>query len=283
MAEPDAVHVRGPRSLGAPRVLAMAAHGSAMFWGPVAAAAIWLLVRPARGSFLRAHLRLATWLYLLAWAPGFALFWAVVESWHFLEELGAQPGPALVGLLLLALGYVAVSLVAVWNTLRAAQGLGPRLPLVGFVSGPHDDRRASVRSTALPAPRAHATGTFELAGDPGVEERAFAVVVHLSTLATAFVGPLLLHLWWGERETFVAAHTTEVLQFQLSVAIGLLLVVALSPVLFVVSPLVVLVVGLAALVGVLWTLRAAWAAWNGRGYRYPVRWRFLDGALPETE
>lgn len=283
MDEPDAVHVRGPRSLGLSRVLAMLAHGSAMFWGPVAAASIWLLVRPTRGTFLRAHLRLATWLYLLAWAPGFALFWAVVGSWRFLEELGAQPGPALAGLLLLVLGYVAVSLVAVWNTLSAAQGLGPRLPFVGFVSGPHDDRRVSVCSTALPAPRAHATGTFELAGDPGVEERAFAVVVHLSTLATAFVGPLLLHLWWGERETFVAAHAAEVLQFQLSVAIGLLLVVALFPLLLFVSPLVVLAIGAGSLLGVIWTLRAAWAAWKGRGYRYRLRWRFLDGAVPDAE
>lgn len=128
--------------------------------------------------------------------------------------------------------------------------------------------------------------TEPVAGEPTSQERNWATVMHLCTLATYFVGgwllniavPLVVLLLKGSDSEFVAAHAREQLNFQISlviytVAAVLLAILTLGIGLLVIVPVYIVV----AIVVVVATGLAAVAASGGRPYRLPFTIRFVKG------
>lgn len=106
--------------------------------------------------------------------------------------------------------------------------------------------------------------------EPGNDERSMALLIHLLSLVSGFLGPLIVWLLKRDSSAFVDHHGKEALNFQITmliawstaivlvfVLIGLLLI----PVLFLFQIIVPIV--------------AAVGAWNGKWYRYPLTLRLL--------
>ena len=112
--------------------------------------------------------------------------------------------------------------------------------------------------------------------EPTKEERTWGLVAHLSSFA-AFVipfgnllGPLLVWQIKKDESAFVADQAKEALNFQITVALALIIGAVLTLVL--IGGLLLLVVGIAALV---LTIMAALKANNGEYYRYPISLRLI--------
>ena len=107
------------------------------------------------------------------------------------------------------------------------------------------------------------------------DQRTWAIATHLSAFLAAFValsflGPLVMHLIFKDRGPFIRQHTTEALNFQLTMWIGLLIS----------FPLMLLLIGFVtagaiALTMLVCHILAAVAASEGREYRYPLTIRFV--------
>jgi uncharacterized Tic20 family protein len=122
-----------------------------------------------------------------------------------------------------------------------------------------------------------------VAGVPSVEEKQWALFAHLSALTALFtgigaiVGPLVI--WLIKRDTmpFVADQAKEALNFNITVAIAVLVLSALGGLLLVVLIGFVFFL-LAWLVGLAWlvlTIIATIKASNGESYRYPLTLRLV--------
>ena len=108
------------------------------------------------------------------------------------------------------------------------------------------------------------------------DQRTWAILTHLSAFlaalaALSFLGPLIMHLVLKDRGPFIRQHTTEALNFQLTMWIGLLISFPLMLVLigFVTA-------GAIALTMLVCHILAAVAASEGRDYRYPLTIRFVS-------
>ena len=88
-----------------------------------------------------------------------------------------------------------------------------------------------------------------------------------------WLGPLIIYLTSGPKDPFVKDQAAEALNFQITVAIGLIVSAMLMIVLigFVVYPLV-------WLVGVIFGVLGGGAANRGEWYRYPFSLRLVKGA-----
>ena len=129
--------------------------------------------------------------------------------------------------------------------------------------------------------------TEQLPGDPGSagpteSERNWAMAMHLVTLGVMFLGgwqvvvPLVGLLWKGGESGFVADHSREQLNFQISLIIYtvvafVLAVLTLGIGLLVIVPIALLV----GLVVIIVTILAAVAANRGDAYRFPLTIRMV--------
>ncbi len=118
-------------------------------------------------------------------------------------------------------------------------------------------------------------------GLAATEERNWAMAAHLGTLIAAlvamgFLAPLGVLLYMGGRSDFVRRHSTESLNFQISLLIYLAIamlfaVITLGFGLFVVVPLIALA-GILALIAI---VLASMAASRGEEFRYPLTFHFI--------
>lgn len=120
---------------------------------------------------------------------------------------------------------------------------------------------------------------------PSGDQRNLAMLVHLGTLLSWFIGgwglniviPLVGYLWKRNSAPFVGEHSREELNFQLSLTIyiliaGLVTLVTIGLGLIVIVPLA-LVVGIIVIVVM---IRASIAASRGDSYRYPFTLRLVS-------
>jgi uncharacterized Tic20 family protein len=108
------------------------------------------------------------------------------------------------------------------------------------------------------------------------DQRTWAIAAHLSAFLAAFValsfmGPLIMYLVFKDRGAFIRQHCSEVLNFQLTMWIGLLIS----------FPLMLIGIGFisAAAIAVamlVFQILGAMAASEGRDYRYPLTIRFVS-------
>jgi uncharacterized Tic20 family protein len=102
------------------------------------------------------------------------------------------------------------------------------------------------------------------------DERTWSIAAHLSPFLASFVGlpflgPLVIYLVFRDRGPFVRHHAAQALNFQIIVAIGILISVPLMFVL--VGFITAAVIAIAAIV---FQIVAAVEANNGKWYRYPL-------------
>ena len=123
------------------------------------------------------------------------------------------------------------------------------------------------------------------ASAPTGDERNIAMLVHVLTLISLFVGgwgihigiPLLAWLWKRGSSPFVSEHAREELNFQISLTLytliaSLIAIFTLGIALIVILPLA-LVIGIIILVVM---IKASIAASRGEQYRYPFTIRFVS-------
>lgn len=122
-------------------------------------------------------------------------------------------------------------------------------------------------------------------GAPSADERNLAMAMHIATLLVLLTGGWLLNvlvplagmLWKREGATFLADHSREQLNFQISLMLyvviaGLLALLTLGLGLLVIIPIGI-VVGIIAIVVM---IRAALAASRGEAYRFPLTLRLVS-------
>lgn len=106
---------------------------------------------------------------------------------------------------------------------------------------------------------------------PTADDRSMAMLCHLLSILTGFLGPLILWLVKKETSPFVDHHGREALNFQITVFLAMFLLTSMMVVLmfvvigFFLFPLVI-VVGILALVA---EIMACAAANRGEWHRYP--------------
>lgn len=122
-------------------------------------------------------------------------------------------------------------------------------------------------------------------GSPSSDDRNLAMLVHVGTLITIFWGglgvnilvPLIGYLWKRDRSAFIAEHSREELNFQISLTLYIVLAGLL--VIFTLGLGLLLVIPIALVIGVMMIIvmiRAALAASRGEAYRYPITMRFVS-------
>ena len=131
-----------------------------------------------------------------------------------------------------------------------AQGYGAPAPAQGYVQQGYVQQGPSQLSPA--------------------DERTWSIAAHLSPFLASliglpFLGPLVIYLVFRDRGPFVRHHAAQALNFQIIVAIGLLISI---PLMFVIVGFITAaVIGVAAIV---FQIVAAVEANNGKWYRYPM-------------
>jgi len=103
------------------------------------------------------------------------------------------------------------------------------------------------------------------------EERNWAMIAHLSGLVLLVIGPLIIMLVFGARSTFVRKQAAEALNFQIVIAIGLIISLILTVVVIgaILLPIIVIV-------GVIFMILGGVAANKGVEYRYPFNLRMVN-------
>ena len=109
-----------------------------------------------------------------------------------------------------------------------------------------------------------------LPGGPTAEERTVAMLAHLITFMSSFIGPLVIYLVKKDESAFVGDQAKEVLNFHFSALIYA--IVALLSCFILIG--FVLVPALAIFVFVV-TIVGAIRAYEGKIFRYPLCIRFL--------
>lgn len=110
-------------------------------------------------------------------------------------------------------------------------------------------------------------------GQPPMSEsdaRLWAMLAHLSGIVIAIIGPLIIMLVFGPRNAFVKNQSTEALNFQITLAIGVVVSFILT---FVIIGLILLPIVL--IVGVIFMIIAGVKAYGGVEYRYPFNIRLV--------
>lgn len=98
----------------------------------------------------------------------------------------------------------------------------------------------------------------------------WAMLAHLSGIILLIIGPLIIMLVFGPRSAFVKSQSVEALNFQIMIAIGLVISAVLT----------VVVIG-AILLPIIWILGIVFmivggvAANQGKDYRYPFNLRLV--------
>lgn len=119
------------------------------------------------------------------------------------------------------------------------------------------------------------------------EQRNWATGAHLSALVLAFVGglavlgPLVVYLIKKDEDTFVAEHSKEALNFQLTWLIGGFVATIVGVIVAIVTLGIALIVLIPAAIGlfiawIVFTVKAAMAASRGEYHRYPMTVRLVN-------
>lgn len=105
------------------------------------------------------------------------------------------------------------------------------------------------------------------------DEKTMALLAHVLTLFTGFIGPLIIYLVARDDQPFIKHHAAEALNFQITVVIGYVIS-------FVLMFVVIGFVTFAAIwvAAIVFAIIAAIAANRGEWYRYPVNIRLVPGA-----
>lgn len=102
------------------------------------------------------------------------------------------------------------------------------------------------------------------------DARLWAMLAHLSGIVIAIIGPLIIMLVFGPRNAFVKNQSTEALNFQITLAIGVVVSFILT---FVIIGLILLPIVL--IVGLIFMIIAGVKAYGGVEYRYPFNIRLV--------
>jgi uncharacterized Tic20 family protein len=124
--------------------------------------------------------------------------------------------------------------------------------------------RDSFRAMETPLPAS------ELPAVPTSEERTVAMIAHLITFMSSFIGPLVIYLVKKDESDFIGDQAKEVLNFHFSVLIYAV-AAALSCFIFI-GFLLVPALGVFVLVA---TVLGALSAYDGKRFRYPLCIRCL--------
>lgn len=120
---------------------------------------------------------------------------------------------------------------------------------------------------------------------PSSDDRNLAMLVHVGTLISLFIGgwgvniivPLIGYLWKRESSPFVAEHSREELNFQISLTIYTIVAIVLAVLTLGIGLLVIIPLGLVVGIVVIYVMiRAALAASRGEQYRYPLTLRLVS-------
>ena len=106
---------------------------------------------------------------------------------------------------------------------------------------------------------------------PTSDERTIAMLAHLITFVSSFIGPLVIYLVKKDESAFVGDQAKEVLNFHLSVIIYAI-VAALSVLVligFVLLPALGVFVFVVTIIGAI-------RSYEGKAYRYPLCIRFIS-------
>ncbi len=103
------------------------------------------------------------------------------------------------------------------------------------------------------------------------EEKTLAMLAHLITFVSSFIGPLVIYLVKKDESAYVAAHAKEVLNFHLSVLIyvGIAFLSLFVLIGFVLMPALGIFVFVVTIIGAI-------RGYEGTMYRYPLCIRFID-------
>jgi uncharacterized Tic20 family protein len=126
---------------------------------------------------------------------------------------------------------------------------------------------------AYPPPAGHSLAPYDPTAPvhpTGPNDTLWAVLSHLSYFVFALIAPLVIMLTVGSTSHFVKRHSTEALNFHIS----LLIYAVVSAVLIVVIVGFFLLLAV-AIFGVVMSIVAAVKAGQGQGYRYPLTIRLV--------
>ena len=131
---------------------------------------------------------------------------------------------------------------------------------------------------AAPEPSPHGPGSAPFPapapGPPGAvtsDDKTMALLIHLLTLVSGFIGPLIIWLIKRDQSAFIDHHGKEALNFQLTLLLawfGAMLALLVLVGLLLIPVLLVL--------QILFPILAAVAANRGELYRYPLTIRFIS-------
>jgi uncharacterized Tic20 family protein len=102
---------------------------------------------------------------------------------------------------------------------------------------------------------------------PTSDEKTMAILSHILTLVAGFLAPLIIYLLKKDQSAFVAQHSKESLNFQITIWI-------LIVVLFV-TIIGILLIWLVGIVALIFVIMASVKASEGNEYRYPFSIRLI--------
>lgn len=118
---------------------------------------------------------------------------------------------------------------------------------------------------------------------PSADDRNLAMLMHVITLVVLLTGGWLLNVLvplvgmiWRREDEFLAEHSREQLNFQISLIIYAIITAVVLVLTLGLALLVVIPVGIVVALVILWVMvRAALAASRGEQYRFPLTIRLV--------
>lgn len=105
---------------------------------------------------------------------------------------------------------------------------------------------------------------------PSSDEKNMALLAHIITLVSSFIGPLIIYLVKKDDSEFVAEHAKESLNFQITMALAYIVSFILMVIL-----IGVLLIALVSIVTLVLVIIATIKASEGKQYKYPICIRFI--------
>jgi uncharacterized protein len=102
------------------------------------------------------------------------------------------------------------------------------------------------------------------------DEKLWATLIHISGILVYFVGPLIGYLVLKDRGPFIREHSRQALNFQLTLFIGFLVGWITA---FIIIGFIILAI--AGIVSIIFSIIAAIAANKGENYKYPFAIQFV--------
>jgi uncharacterized Tic20 family protein len=113
---------------------------------------------------------------------------------------------------------------------------------------------------------------------PTQEDRTMGMLSQLLGIFVAIIGPLIIYLIKKDESPFVRHHSSEALNFNLTMFIGILISFPLMLVVIGFVTFFAIVIG-----GLIFQVIATIAANNGEWYRFPINIRMVPGAAPQED